>query len=83
MKVELTKRMAKKIQNKVEKERRKVEKVLKRNMCHMWHDADTDSQGIYYGKLLKIKKKNSAIYIVSYWKTNENEAVDGVEYYKT
>ena len=76
--------MAKKIQNKGDKERRKVEKLLKRNICHMWHDADTDSQDIYYGRLLNIKKKNSAIYIVSYWKQpNENEADDGVEYYMT
>ena len=80
MKVELTKCMAKKIQNNGDKERRKVEKVLKRNICHMWHDADTDSQDIYYGRLLNIKKKNSAICIVSYWKPNENEADDSVEY---
>ena len=46
----------------------------------MWHDADTISQDIYFGRLLNIKKKNSAIYIVSYWKPNENEDDDGVEY---
>ena len=56
--------MAKKIQNKGDKARRKVGKVLKRNIFHMWHDADTNSQDVYHGRLLNIKKKNSAIYKV-------------------
>ena len=80
MKIELTKRIAKKIKNKGDKERRKGEKVLKRNICDMWQDADTFSQDIYYGRLLNIKKKNSTKYTVSYWKPNENEDDDGVEY---
>nr|XP_047140973.1 uncharacterized protein LOC124816023 [Hydra vulgaris] len=86
MKAELIKRMAKKIQNKEEKERRKVEKIFKkcvplqvkqlfpdlenneaadiedilngdavgRSICHMWYDADTKSQDMYYGRLLSI-----------------------------
>nr|XP_047146751.1 uncharacterized protein LOC124819309 [Hydra vulgaris]XP_047146752.1 uncharacterized protein LOC124819309 [Hydra vulgaris]XP_047146753.1 uncharacterized protein LOC124819309 [Hydra vulgaris]XP_047146754.1 uncharacterized protein LOC124819309 [Hydra vulgaris] len=112
LKLELLKRMADKIQKREDKDRRKVEKILKscmpdqvkemfpdlenneasdieeiligaaigRSICHMWFDNANNTHEVYYGRIVSIKKKNNDIYIVSYWKPNENEDDDGVEY---
>jgi hypothetical protein len=46
----------------------------------MWFDNATNTQEVYYGRIVSIKKKNNDVYIVSYWKPKENEDDDGVEY---
>ncbi|XP_065650648.1 uncharacterized protein LOC136078773 [Hydra vulgaris] len=51
-----------------------------RSICHMWFDNATNTQDVYYGRIVGIKKKKSDVYIVSYWKPKENEDDDGVEY---
>ena len=54
--------------------------AIGRSICHMCYDTGTNSQDIYYGRVLSIKKNNSAIYIVCSWKPNKNEDDDGIEY---
>ena len=54
--------------------------AIGRCICQLWFDNATNSQDVYCGRFLSIKKKNSGIYIVSYWKPNENEDDDAVEY---
>ncbi|XP_047137209.1 uncharacterized protein LOC124813769 [Hydra vulgaris] len=54
--------------------------VIGRNICHMWYDSVTNTQEIYYGRILRLKKNNIGVYIISYWKPKECEDEDAIEY---
>lgn len=53
--------------------------VIGRQLCHMWYDADTNRQ-MYNGRIIKTKKKKNDVHVVSFYKTNEDEEEDAVEY---
>lgn len=51
-----------------------------RNICHVWFDSLSKEKTVYSGKLEKLKRKNSNVYVIAYWNEargeSYNEAVD-------
>ncbi|XP_070207733.1 uncharacterized protein [Littorina saxatilis] len=54
--------------------------IIGRRLCHMWFDEDTNSQKMYYGKVLKTKKKKPDVLVIAYWSPKEEEEDDAVDY---
>jgi hypothetical protein len=55
--------------------------IIGRCLCHMWFDEDTNSQKMYYGKVLKTKKKKPDVLVIAYWSPKEEEEDDAVDYH--
>ncbi|CAM1319970.1 Uncharacterised protein at_DN2580 [Pycnogonum litorale] len=41
--------------------------VAGRNICHLWYDSASQEKVIFSGKIEKLKRKKSNMYVVAYW----------------